>query len=615
MANISTENINTLAQIASSIGDGDYIYIFKGGAQAFSRIEKSLFMQEMSGGGGGSEETPSISIVDDGETLFVTISNDTPVITVSTSSLVIGGGGTTATFTVSGANLKSSIQLTASDGFSVTPSTIDKGAGATVVTVTYNGSSDNANGTIIASSNGAQSKSVSVAYTTAQVPTLSVSESSLSFSAGAGDTVQRTFTVSGVNLEGDISVSVSGAKFSVSPTTIQRNGTTASATVTVTYNPSASDSGTHTGTITISSANATSKNVGLSGSVIAKTLTITPSTLNIESNTGQTASGTFAIKGENLTNAVSIVSSSSDFELSVSSISASDINSAGSAGVQVTVTRKATASAASATITATSGSLTATASVAWTEQVVEETPSVGDTIVKSGIYYQVLSLPNGSESGTLMLINPAGDNSDTASTYSGNFDVPSSITYANGQYTVIKIGQRAFRNGSVSSVHIPSTINEIRQSAFYGCSSLTSVTFDEGSLNNDTSAGLGQQAFASTKITGTLTLPSTLKLTGTNVFNSSNIKLTTLVIGKAGTNEGVALNLRTSFHPNCDIDNIIIHKTVPPTTGNGTYLSDYIRDNAKVYVPKDNLEDYKASRDWASFHTNGRLFTIESMEG
>lgn len=58
MANISTDNINTLAQLASSLDDGDYIYVFKNGASAFSRIEKSVFMQGMSGGGdGGTNET------------------------------------------------------------------------------------------------------------------------------------------------------------------------------------------------------------------------------------------------------------------------------------------------------------------------------------------------------------------------------------------------------------------------------------------------------------------------------------------------------------------------------------------------------------------------------
>ena len=55
MANITTENINTLAELASSIGDGDYIYIHKAGANTFSRIEKSLFMQGSSQGGGGIE--------------------------------------------------------------------------------------------------------------------------------------------------------------------------------------------------------------------------------------------------------------------------------------------------------------------------------------------------------------------------------------------------------------------------------------------------------------------------------------------------------------------------------------------------------------------------------
>ena len=50
MADITTDNINTIAEMASSIGDGDYIFIYKDGAQAFSKIEKSVFMQGASGG-------------------------------------------------------------------------------------------------------------------------------------------------------------------------------------------------------------------------------------------------------------------------------------------------------------------------------------------------------------------------------------------------------------------------------------------------------------------------------------------------------------------------------------------------------------------------------------
>lgn len=44
MANISQENINSLAQEVSSLGSGDYIYVFKAGSQGFSRISKDVFL-------------------------------------------------------------------------------------------------------------------------------------------------------------------------------------------------------------------------------------------------------------------------------------------------------------------------------------------------------------------------------------------------------------------------------------------------------------------------------------------------------------------------------------------------------------------------------------------
>ena len=50
MANITTENINTLAQLAASISDGDYIYIYKAASHSFARIEKSVFLQGVNGG-------------------------------------------------------------------------------------------------------------------------------------------------------------------------------------------------------------------------------------------------------------------------------------------------------------------------------------------------------------------------------------------------------------------------------------------------------------------------------------------------------------------------------------------------------------------------------------
>jgi len=50
MANISTENINTLAQLAASVSDGDYIYIYKATSNSFARVEKSVFMAGIEAG-------------------------------------------------------------------------------------------------------------------------------------------------------------------------------------------------------------------------------------------------------------------------------------------------------------------------------------------------------------------------------------------------------------------------------------------------------------------------------------------------------------------------------------------------------------------------------------
>ena len=104
-------------------------------------------------------------------------------------------------------------------------------------------------------------------------PTLSVSPSSLSFSATAGETVSKTFTVTGTNLTGNVTLTKTDANgvYTISPTTISASAAASGATVTVTYKPTAA--GTHTGSIAIASSGATSKTVSLSGTATAAALT------------------------------------------------------------------------------------------------------------------------------------------------------------------------------------------------------------------------------------------------------------------------------------------------------------------------------------------------------
>lgn len=104
-------------------------------------------------------------------------------------------------------------------------------------------------------------------------PVLTVSPATLSLSATVGETATKTFRVSGSNLSGDISLSLSDASgaFSLSTTSVSASTAASGVDVTVTYNPTAA--GTHTATVKLSSTGAESVTVSLTGTATAAALT------------------------------------------------------------------------------------------------------------------------------------------------------------------------------------------------------------------------------------------------------------------------------------------------------------------------------------------------------
>ena len=169
---------------------------------------------------------------------------------------------------------------------------------------------------------------------TVTTPQLTVNPTSLSFTGNAGETYTKTFTVSGTNLLGDVTLTSSSNVFTVSPATLTAAQATAGATVTVTYKPTSA--GTQSGNITVSSSGATSQTVSLSGtSTATPTLTVDPASLSFNTQAGTAVTKTFTLTGANLTSSyVQLAVSGTGFSIDKTTVT----RTAATAGVTITVT-------------------------------------------------------------------------------------------------------------------------------------------------------------------------------------------------------------------------------------------------------------------------------------
>ena len=71
--------------------------------------------------------------------------------------------------------------------------------------------------------------------------------------------------------------------------------------------------------------------------------------------------------------------------------------------------------------------------------------------------------------------------------YSGEVVIPSSVTYNNVDYSVTSIANQAFsRSTDLTSVSIPATVTSIGSNIFYECTSLASIVIEEGNAVYDT---------------------------------------------------------------------------------------------------------------------------------
>ena len=269
----------------------------------------------------------------------------TPVLTVNPTSLTFTGCSTgetyTKTFTVTGTDLRGSVNISSNSGtFTVSPTSItaEQAAAGATVTVTYKPtSSGTQNATITVSSSAAESKTVSVSGTATTTPKITVNPTSMSLSTTVGTPVTQTFTVTGTNLNGAVTLSCSGTGFSINKTNITKTAASQGATVTVTYNPTST--GTHTGTVTLTSTGAETVTLPLTGTAVGTpTLVANPSSLTFNATVGEQVTKTFTVTGTDLTGNVMLAVSGAGFTIDKTNITQNQATN----GATVTVTYKPT---------------------------------------------------------------------------------------------------------------------------------------------------------------------------------------------------------------------------------------------------------------------------------
>ena len=318
------------------------------------------------------------------------------------------------------------LQAAKESGQSLTSSDIKNIMKQTAIKDSYTTSGANAshfgNGKINALA-GLQQILGSTPGTVVTTPVITASASSLAFSGTVGQTYTKTFTVTGTDLEGAVSATISGSSsYTVSPSSISKANATSGATVTVTYAPTAA--GNTSATLTLASSNAQSVTISLSGSAEAApvpVITASASSLSFSANAGETQTKSITVSGSNLSGAITVAVSGSAFSANTTSISTTQ--AASGKAVNVTFTAPSTAGSYTGTLTLTSASAaTVTVALSGTSVAQQVDPDPQPTTTKE-VYKLVSSVTSGKQ---YVIVNKNAAGSANAVTTNSSHTVTSS---------------------------------------------------------------------------------------------------------------------------------------------------------------------------------------------
>ena len=143
---------------------------------------------------------------------------------------------------------------------------------------------------------------------------------------------------------------------------------------------------------------------------------------------------------------------------------------------------------------------------------------------------------------------------------------------------------------SLNSITLPNSVTSIGDWSFAFCYSLASVTLG----NNVTS--IGESAFALCSSLTSINIPNSVTSIGKYAFDVCS-SLTSITIGDGVTNIGDSAFVKCN-----SLDTIYCYAAIPPMVEN-TFINNDETNNyeAKLYVPCESLETYKAHAVWGQF--------------
>ena len=186
--------------------------------------------------------------------------------------------------------------------------------------------------------------------------------------------------------------------------------------------------------------------------------------------------------------------------------------------------------------------------------------------------------------------------------------------------TLTAIGTQAFWGSSLVSISIPASVEEIRGSAFFGCSSLKTVTFEKGSKLK-TVAGFSH----CTSLT-TIEIPASVETIGQYAFNDctslhtvtfeKGSKLKTIsngafafcwaltTVDMSACTQVTRIEYR-AFYEDSKLQLFKIGTRTPPSCGRNVFTG--INSYSVLKVPAGCVDAYKKAYYWKEFTTISEL--------